>query len=98
MIIILGPTKTQGGRFLSDFNFVFNFIYIQALLYGRLVFPFDLLAWALGWRKDVRALRGTIDVTAATRIADPIPCLCDERSPTCASLRMSAHQRVPSCE
>ena len=43
-------------------NYVFNYIYIEALLYGRLWLPYDILAWLLGWRADVRALEGTIDV------------------------------------
>jgi beta-glucosidase len=43
-------------------NYLFNFIYIDGLLYGRLMLPFDLLAWLLGWREDVRACKDTIDV------------------------------------
>ena len=30
-------------------------------MYGRLSLLFDLLAWALGWRADVRALKGTVN-------------------------------------
>ena len=37
-------------------------IYLEALLYGRLWLPYDILAWFLGWTADVRSLKGTIDV------------------------------------
>jgi len=47
------------SRFL---NYVFNYVYHEAVVYGRLYYPFDALAWLAGWRDDVRALGGTVDL------------------------------------
>ena len=43
-------------------NYVFNFIYLDGLLHGRMCLPFQLLICLMGWRRDVAALKGTIDV------------------------------------
>ena len=48
------------------FNYVFNYIYLDGLLYGRLRLPFHLLAIALGWRVTWRRSAAPSTSSAST--------------------------------
>jgi beta-glucosidase len=43
-------------------NYFFNFLWVDAIVRGRLNLVFELLVWLAGWTADLRALKGSVDV------------------------------------
>ena len=43
-------------------GYLFNLVYWDALVLGRVAWPVHLVVWLCGWSADLKALKGTIDV------------------------------------
>ena len=57
-----GPLAILSGIVALLVGYLFNFIYWDLLIRGRVPLPFYLLICLLGWRKDCLELKGTVDV------------------------------------
>ena len=65
--ILFTPTGGYGPMALFSaitavlVSYLFNYLYADMLILGRVAWPVQLLVWILGWGQDLKDLKGTVD-------------------------------------
>ena len=57
-----GPLALLASVIAVVVQYLFNFLYHDMVVYGRVAWAFYPVVWAFGWLDDLRALKGTVDV------------------------------------
>lgn len=83
-------------------SYLFNYVYWDALVLGRVAWPVYLVVWLLGWGPDFRLLKGTVSLRprephreAPSRAARVLPCGSPTRLACCANARACCAGRLP---